>query len=135
MPATIITTPITALVDLIDGDSFRLSIDLGYRVALTVYCRVDGVDAPEMSGAGLLAARHVRDWVSAWYARNARGAEWVSYSIDKYGRSLGTIRAGLVAPTLSAAMVAAKVARPYTGGTRQPWPANELDAILAVPLP
>ncbi len=45
--------PITAIREVIDGDSLRLVLDLGYRIEYVVYCRLDGVDAPELTtGAG-----------------------------------------------------------------------------------
>jgi micrococcal nuclease len=40
-----------ALVRVIDGDTYVLRIDLGFRAAITVTIRVHGYDAPELHGA------------------------------------------------------------------------------------
>lgn len=41
----------------IDGDTFVLRVDLGFRVAVSLEGRLSGVDAPEMSTAAGKAAR------------------------------------------------------------------------------
>ncbi len=130
--------------ELIDGDSFRLVLDLGFRIEYVVYCRVAGIDAPEMRfGPRELngpkpppGGVHVRNWVSRWFEIH-RSCVWHSLSIDKYGRSLGDVLdVGLDGTALGLSMVRAGVARHYDGKTqRVEWTDAELDAVCRLPLP
>jgi endonuclease YncB( thermonuclease family) len=37
------------VLDVHDGDTFRLRVDLGFRCAVTIQCRLHGVNAPELN--------------------------------------------------------------------------------------
>lgn len=37
------------VLDVHDGDTYRLRVDLGFRCAVTIQCRLHGVDSPELS--------------------------------------------------------------------------------------
>jgi endonuclease YncB( thermonuclease family) len=37
------------VLDVHDGDTFRLRVDLGFRCAVTIQCRLHGVDCPELN--------------------------------------------------------------------------------------
>lgn len=41
----------------VDGDTYQLRVDLGFRVALSIYGRLRGVDTPEMSTSEGKAAK------------------------------------------------------------------------------
>lgn len=71
----------------IDGDSLRLFIDLGFRVQTTsINCRLIGIDAPE---------RGTEDWAaSGQWLRDFVGDHPLlvrSDMLDKYGRPLITL--------------------------------------------
>lgn len=64
-----------------------LTLQLGWHITLTTRCRVAGINAPELSTDEGIAAR-------AWaVGALPLGIEvtFVSHSLDKYGRPLGSI--------------------------------------------
>lgn len=44
-------------IDVHDGDTYRLVVDLGFKVAVTIQCRIHGVDSPELNTPEGKAAR------------------------------------------------------------------------------
>jgi micrococcal nuclease len=49
-----------------DGDTFTVRVDLGFRVAVTIRARLHGVDAPELGKpGGVEARRYVADAFAA----------------------------------------------------------------------
>jgi endonuclease YncB( thermonuclease family) len=46
------------VLDVHDGDTYRLRVDLGFRCAVTIQCRLHGVDAPELNTPEGKAARN-----------------------------------------------------------------------------
>lgn len=75
------------VIRVVDADTINMELDLGWRIKYTVSCRVAGCNAPELSTEDGQAAK-------AW----ALGAlpvgtsvMFVSHSLDKYGRPLGSI--------------------------------------------
>ena len=82
-----------------DGDSFELTLDLGFGMSLHKKCRIYGIDTPELRGgtvqskaAGYLARDKARDYV-------AKGMENPDIEVifestgyaGKFGRPLGNI--------------------------------------------
>lgn len=119
----------------IDGDSVRcklilkeLSIDLGFHFGLNisatrdkVNCRIQSIDAPERNtDAGKAVAQVVFDWLS-----QEKDLWFVSEKLDKYGRALGyfTDRENDSLPDF---LLDHGLARPYDGGKREEWTAQEL---------
>lgn len=107
--------------EVIDGDTVRTELDLGFRLRLSMLARLDGVDAPELSTP---AGKAVRDWVRRWCAAQ-QSLVAVSVADDKYaGRYVAELHGD--AGTLSDALIAARLVRLYQGGKRRAWP----DALL-----
>jgi len=79
-------------IRVIDGDTVVLDLDLGLHVHLVVACRLWGVNAPEMKGETLEAAKSARNaLVLALEADHVAGFDsiWIhSFELDKYGRPL-----------------------------------------------
>ena len=83
-----------------DGDSFDLTLDLGFDLVLHRQCQIAGVDTPELRGgtdesnaAGLLARDEARDLVRDWMLDEDTNAVFVSENYTgKFGRPLGDIR-------------------------------------------
>ena len=80
-----------------DGDSFNLTLDLGFELIVHKKCRLAGADTPEIQGgtklskaAGKLAKRYVYDW--CWKAMSY-GTLYFSSELytGKYGRPLGDL--------------------------------------------
>lgn len=79
VPATVIRV--------IDGDTLKLELDLGWHMRLTANCRVAGVDAPEL---GTPEGTESRAFVMGLLPVGA-AVTFVSHSLDKYGRPLGSV--------------------------------------------
>ena len=78
------------VIRVVDGDTIRLHLDLGWSVYTEQNCRLIGVNAPEMSTEAGSAAR-------AWATMIlpvGLPVTFVSRRLDKYGRPLGQILYG-----------------------------------------
>lgn len=124
--------PIHSIIKIIDGDSLRLLVDLGFKLRIEADIRINGVDTPEVRGEQKKYGRFVREQVKQWLeSRWLGGLTLLSYELDKYGRVLGDIRPNL--PTrepLSSFLLENRLARPYEGGTRGSWTPEELAPII-----
>jgi len=54
-----------SLVRVVDGDTLKLAVDLGFRHYTIDNYRLDRIDAPEKTGASKAAGLSARDWVQA----------------------------------------------------------------------
>ena len=106
-----------------DGDSFDLSLDLGFDLVLHEKCRIYGVDTPELRGgtdrskrAGYLARDFARDLVSLWMQEG--GAFFVSENYaGKFGRPLGDIQ-DAEGRSLRTSLIANNLGVEYHGGSK-----------------
>jgi endonuclease YncB( thermonuclease family) len=77
-----------ALVDrIVDGDTFRLTLDLGLHIYRTENVRIAHINAPELS---TLEGKHAAAYV-ATLVRPGDAVTFFSAKLDKYGRPLGTL--------------------------------------------
>lgn len=97
----------------IDGDTIRAQLDLGWNITLaTVSIRLTNIDCPERAtDAGKAAAAFTAALLPPGTAIVVS-----SHTLDKYGRVLGDVR--VAGRDLSAALLNAGHAVPYTGGRR-----------------
>ena len=86
------------ILNVVDGDTLDIELDLGFTIRIKERVRLLGIDAPEIFGkdaepAGQLSAQFVRSWVGKRQALLGRFVyESIKYDAkDKYGRSLGII--------------------------------------------
>lgn len=102
------------VVSVTDGDSVWVDADLGWHLTLRTPVRVAHINAPETSTDAGKAARD--------YARLilpvGRHLILTSHSLDKYGRSLGTLTFATDGMDYGALMIDAGHAVPYEGGAR-----------------
>ncbi len=71
----------------VDGDTLEVMLDLGWGIHHKTKVRLAGINCPEMSTPEGVAARDfVRDLL--W---GPMKIEVASHSLDKYGRTLGTV--------------------------------------------
>ncbi|MET0698592.1 MAG: thermonuclease family protein [Mycobacterium sp.] len=96
------------VVRVVDGDTCRLRIDLGYEIWTEKNCRIAGVDAPELSTA---AGRAAKAWATGMLPRDGK-CVFTSKQLDKYGRPLGDIAVPGM-PSLAQALLDAGHAVPY----------------------
>lgn len=108
-----------------DGDTLRMEIDLGMDIRTRMTVRLYGVDCPEING---IPGRMARDFTVQWITDNVSREGYVVLSTvkdrrEKYGRYLGIVSAETIDPvkaalTLNDALIDAEHAKPYSGGKR-----------------
>ena len=84
------------VIDVYDGDTLTLQVDLGFRTFSKVKVRLLDIDTPEITGEerpeGLKATEHVLYWIDFW----DDGAEWPfivkTRKTGKYGRWLADLK-------------------------------------------
>ena len=121
--ATYPDLPVQRVVSVHDGDT--VTVDLAGCPA--VFCtsigvRIVGIDTPEMTDkrpAILALARQARAFTLAWTQAHAGTLTLRNVARDKYFRVLAEIWSG--DESLGAALLRAKLARPYTGQGPKPW--------------
>jgi endonuclease YncB( thermonuclease family) len=92
------------VLDVHDGDTYRLRVDLGFRCAVTIQCRLHGVDCPELNTPEGKEARHfAMNWLMPYYPeapglvviesyKDQRSFErWVCQVWLRDGRSVGDV--------------------------------------------
>lgn len=96
-----------------DGDTVTVSADLGWRITFEVHVRLAHINAPELS----TPAGKVSRGILAGLAPVGSLVTLTSHSLDKYGRTLGslTLADGSDAATR---MEIGGYAVPYEGGPR-----------------
>lgn len=96
-----------------DGDTCTADVDLGFDVTFTATLRLEGIDAPEVTGAekvqGIITRDRVRELVLGQEVRIT------SHKREKYGRWLASITFILDGQIkdLSAYLIEQKLAEPY----------------------
>jgi endonuclease YncB( thermonuclease family) len=106
----------------IDGDTFEARVHLWPGLDVTTRVRLRGIDAPEMK------ARCGEERVKAEAAREAlrnlldQGEVGIArVTLDKYGGRVIADASTQATHDVSAALLSAGVARPYSGGHRDGW--------------
>ena len=110
------------IVRVVDGDTVRVRATIWLDLTLEVLVRIRGIDAPEVNGdcpeerAGAAAAT-----VALTTALGASPLRLTNIEDDKYfGRVVADV-ATEIGLSISAAMLATGLVRPYDGGARLPW--------------
>ena len=121
--------------EVIDGDTIKATLDLGYECYKTVTIRLIGMDTPELKSnnplerdaAVLSRAVLVKLKELAW----AGQVELESGSLDVYGRPLGRIFMYKLNLDLARTMQQLKAARHYSGSNaRNPWKDEDLKVVI-----
>lgn len=119
--------PIRTVIDVHDGDTMFVLVDLGFDTLRRLDVRVNGLDTPEVTGPDKDVGLIVRDVVRTWMAR-AQTLE--SQELDKYGRSLAELYNDK-GNKLSEFLLTNGMAVTYVGDKKKPWAKPALDAIRA----
>ncbi len=106
---------LATITKIVDGDTVRVSVDLGYKVTMAIEVRINGIDAPEMwTPEGKAARVFICTLI-------APGQVVLFHSVhllnDKYGRCLGDIELA-DGRSVAQAMLDAGHAVAYSGGKR-----------------
>ena len=88
------------LIEVIDGDTVDLLIDLGFGVHVQERCRLYGIDAPEMpTEAGKAAKAHLESLIGAatgeLFVATRKMTRKPKEKTDKYGRYLAVLYDGI----------------------------------------
>lgn len=102
------------VIRVVDGDTVRLRLDLGWNVYTEKNCRIDGVNSPEISSA---AGKNARLWASTELPAGL-AVTYVSHCLDKYGRPLGQLLYGNPQLDYGRQLIAAGHAVEYHGARR-----------------
>src|ERR1700712_4225515 len=90
------------VVDIHDGDTLHLEVDLGLDIDTKLTVRLYGLNAPELSTPEGKAALV---WVQQWFTANAPTGKCVLHTIkdhrEKYGRYLGVVLSADLAHNLN----------------------------------
>lgn len=112
-------------INVVDGDTLDVCIDLGFRITMVQRVRLYGIDTPEHgTPGGAEATVALRDFVFAHDTILPTLLTPLPLTIctvkphDKYGRWLATISAP-TCPDVAEAMIAAGFGVPYFGGKKQ----------------
>jgi endonuclease YncB( thermonuclease family) len=117
--------------EVVDGDTIRAVLDLGYNCYNNVTIRLIGIDTPELKSMNPLeqeAAKTSKQVISrllelAWDGQ----IDLESESVDVYGRPLGKIFLHKFNCDLAKTLISLKAARYYTGSNaRNPWGNDDL---------
>ena len=106
-----------------DGDTFSAGVMLDTDVEITVRVRLINIDTPEINGkctAEKVMAQSARDLLTTIIPRGTV-VDLQNIKDDKY---LGRINANVILPDgrdVGQIMIDSGLARPYSGGKRQPW--------------
>ncbi|MGE5548222.1 MAG: thermonuclease family protein [Solirubrobacterales bacterium] len=110
------------VVKVIDGDTIAVRARIWLRQEVDTHVRLFGLDTPEKRGrceSERAMAQQAQDFVEQ---RLAEGWVWLrDVRLDKYG---GRVVARVETPAgddLTQAVIAAKLGRPYDGGTKVKW--------------
>jgi len=110
------------IVNVVDGDTVDMAVDLGLDVSISVRLRLYGINAPEMHGPtaakGVAARQHLLDLLGGISAHVV--IKTVKDRREKYGRYLATIYTGDTIPgtSVNQKMVDDGFAVPYFRGLR-----------------
>ena len=122
--------PINKVIKIIDGDSVRLEIDMGFKIYRHIDVRLIGIDTPETRGnsrkAGLMVRDVVEKIIMAWYKGDIP-FYLESTKLDKYGRVLGEITDERT--RVADFLLLEGFAKPYQGKTKSPWTEEELKSV------
>ena len=109
------------VVDVHDGDTLTVNLDLGFRVWQRTKIRLHGINAPELkTPEGKAARKFLLDCVQQ-AGRDAFEVESIKDRADKYGgRYLGVLRGRRDGASINEMMVKAGHAKPWDGKGQKP---------------
>ena len=126
---------VARLIDVVDGDTIDVQIDLGFDVSFSSRVRLNGIDTPE---SRTLDLREKKMGLAAkeWLKHRLESAKNIVIktekpdSSEKYGRILGTVFVDGEPLSLNDQLVKGGYAWVYDGGTKH----KDLDALEKIRL-
>ena len=106
------------IINVVDGDTCDIKIDLGFYVYIHERMRLNGIDTAELNSTdpGLRKlAQDAKAWLAAY---SGRSITLKSYKKDKFGRFLVDIFLPGETESLNSKLLSLGLAKPYDGGAR-----------------
>ena len=120
--------------DVVDGDTVKCVLDLGFGARMKMSVRIHGINTPEKRGSEKTAGLPVRDVLVRWLEGHelwAQSLGWGKYA----GRCLGSVwwdsDDGEERMTVQDYILQHGLGKPYDGGSRDEFTQEELDMITA----
>lgn len=114
---------VSRLLDVIDGDTIDVQIDLGFDVSFTSRVRLNGIDTPESRTTDLHEKKYGLE-SKEWLKHRLESAKNIVIrtekpdSSEKYGRILGTLFINGETESINDQLVKGGYAWVYDGGTK-----------------
>lgn len=123
--------------EVLDGDTCKVRIDLGFHILTERSVRINNIDAPEIHSKNKIEKEcgfKVKSLVEKWLQLN-QDSVLISYALegDKFGRVLGDFKSK-TGDTLSNYLLINKLVRPYIGNKKKKWLVSEFNVIQSFPL-
>lgn len=99
------------VINVVDGDTIDVIVDLGFRMATTQRLRLARVDTPERNQQGYAEAKALTERIASGKAVTIRTTK-----VSKWGYYLAEVTVD--GQNISDALLQARLARPYDGGTK-----------------
>jgi len=103
------------VVRVVDGDTVRLKVDVGFRMTYEDNFRLDGIDTPERGEDGFTAAS---ERMTTWLHDEGDVVRVSVTKRDKYGRYLARISSILTDEVVNDTMISEGFAKEYHGGKK-----------------
>ncbi len=103
------------VVRVVDGDTVRLRVDVGFRMEYEDNFRLVGIDTPERGQEGFTEAT---DRMKEWLLAEGNKVRIEVTKRDKYGRYLATLSSITSGEIVNEVMVTEGYAKEYFGGKR-----------------
>ncbi len=107
------------VLNVVDGDTIDVEIDLGFDIFWKTRIRLNGIDTPEINSTSQEIRNKAAEAKS--FVRSAiwgRDVVLVTYKPDKYGRYLADVHLLDGDKSINTQLVEAQLAVPYFGGSR-----------------
>lgn len=100
--------------DVYDGDTFRVELDLGFKLKYTTSVRLFGINAAEIKDKSDLA-KLAKFTLQEFIRKNNGKLIIKSHGLDKYGRFLGEVWGDETQPTINKQLISEGLALEYFG--------------------
>jgi endonuclease YncB( thermonuclease family) len=97
-----------------DGDTFRVELDLGFKLKYTTSVRLFGINTAEMKDKSDVA-KQAKAKLQEFIRKNNGKLIIKSHGLDKYGRFLGEVWCDETQPTINKQMITEGLALEYFG--------------------
>ena len=114
---------IKRVLKVVDGDTIKVEIDLGFDLCVTTTIRLAGIDTPESRTKDLKEKQlglDAKKWLETILTENQNIRIHTTKDADeKYGRLLGTLYLSNDVNSINELMIESGYAWKYDGGTKQ----------------